>query len=924
MKKLVLVTLFIAAFSSFSQTAIQPVGSGTQLDPYKIATWENLYWMSISSNSHDKYFKQTADIDFATAVPNIQTWTWIYGTGWTPIVYFTGTYDGQGYKIENLYINMSESASGQSAGLFDSTNGAVLKNMIVSGEIHNISYSGFLSGTAVNTTVINCSGSGYLLTHHNSGGLIACAYSSQISNSCSDVIVLPYSYGYSPTYIGGFIAIADNGTTINNCYSKGQINGGSGLNGGLVSYLTNSNVTKSYSIVNIEGTSDNGGLIRLSSSSTVTASFWSDYFSGQTVSPGGGTHVSTSLIDDIDFYQAAGWDFIYYSDDGINNEWKMYTNALASLPCLSWQTFSNWGPVVNDSWAFEITDTGAKFTAEILDIGNPAASEHGILCYEYLDPESHFVTHLDSVYSAGIYQDSISGLKPNTIYKFRSYAQNAQTSPNGSLGEFRTLQKPSVAIQAVTEISTSGATLNGNLTVVGYPSVTEHGFCVNTYGNPGFGDIVYDLGPRSSTGSFTQQLSGLEVITTYYVKSFAINQADTVFSGEISFTTLDLFAGSGTSESPFEISILADLENLSTRSTYWDKYYIQTADIDADSTSGWNYNEIEEVYHGFSPIGNQMMPFVGNYNGQGHKITDLYINFSPEYQYGAGFFGNTSGAVISNLSLENVSVTGYENTGGLIGANLSYSSVTECSSSGTVSGVNNVGGLVGYNYLGSSIQNSFSAGTVNGTDQNTGGLTGNNNNMSTLTNCYSTAAVNGNSNAGGLTGTNYNSASIFYCYSAGSVTGTNGTGGLVGWNDGTMTEYSFWDTQASGQTASAEGIGKTSAEMKTKSTFTDAEWDFSTVWKIDGFNNGGYPYLKWQVYPLISPQNITIIYSSAEPVISWTNVGAASYNIYSAPDPYAEFPAGWTLEASGLTATSWTDTNASASVKKFYVVVAVN
>ncbi|HAQ61788.1 TPA: hypothetical protein DCR49_07320 [Candidatus Delongbacteria bacterium] len=80
-----------------------------------------------------------------------------------------------------------------------------------------------------------------------------------------------------------------------------------------------------------------------------------------------------------------------------------------------------------------------------------------------------------------------------------------------------------------------------------------------------------------------------------------------------------------------------------------------------------------------------------------------------------------------------------------------------------------------------------------------------------------------------------------------------------------------------------------------------------------------------QVLPPGTPENITIVYSSSLPEFTWSAAAnATSYKIYSAPDPYAVFPAGWTLEASGITATSWTDTNASASAKKFYVVVAVN
>ena len=43
----------------------------------------------------------------------------------------------------------------------------------------------------------------------------------------------------------------------------------------------------------------------------------------------------------------------------------------------------------------------------------------------------------------------------------------------------------------------------------------------------------------------------------------------------------------------------------------------------------------------------------------------------------------------------------------------------------------------------------------------------------------------------------------------------------------------FWDIETSRQSTSAEGMGKTTAEMQTASTFLDAGWDF-----IDETANG--------------------------------------------------------------------------------------
>ncbi len=65
--------------------------------------------------------------------------------------------------------------------------------------------------------------------------------------------------------------------------------------------------------------------------------------------------------------------------------------------------------------------------------------------------------------------------------------------------------------------------------------------------------------------------------------------------------------------------------------------------------------------------------------------------------------------------------------------------------------------------------------------------------------------------------------------------------GLVVYNCiGTITNC-FWDTETSGQSTSAGGTGKTTAEIKNISTFTEAGWVFPDIWNINPELNIGYP-----------------------------------------------------------------------------------
>jgi len=202
--------------------------------------------------------------------------------------------------------------------------------------------------------------------------------------------------------------------------------------------------------------------------------------------------------------------------------------------------------------------------------------------------------------------------------------------------------------------------------------------------------------------------------------------------------------------------------------------------------------------------------------------------------------------IVDSYAVGNVTGTGSSGeqaVGGLVGTggqSLGYIENTYATGDVTAASTNYVGGLVGRNYF--EVRTSYAIGDVTGNDY-VGGLTGGNQSSGDLQNTYATGAVTGNWNVGGLVGYNI-SATIDNSYSTGAVTGTGSfVNGLVGRNFGTVTN-SFWDTQTSGQASSDGGTPKTTAEMKTESTFTDAGWDFSSpVWSIESGINYGYPCL---------------------------------------------------------------------------------
>jgi len=200
---------------------------------------------------------------------------------------------------------------------------------------------------------------------------------------------------------------------------------------------------------------------------------------------------------------------------------------------------------------------------------------------------------------------------------------------------------------------------------------------------------------------------------------------------------------------------------------------------------------------------NSYIPYLaGEFDGNGYKILNLSFDFDFVSQ--VGLFGYlASGGRVTQVSVENVNITGAYRVGSLVGGNdgtvrYCYSSgsvtgwyavgglvginegtVINSHSSGSVTGWYTVGGLVGSNY--DTVWNSYSTGSVTG-NYYVGGLVGWND--GTVWNTISTGSVAGEWDVGGLVGSNYDT--VWNSYSTGSVTGNYYVGGLVGRNDGTV------------------------------------------------------------------------------------------------------------------------------------------
>jgi hypothetical protein len=263
---------------------------------------------------------------------------------------------------------------------------------------------------------------------------------------------------------------------------------------------------------------------------------------------------------------------------------------------------------------------------------------------------------------------------------------------------------------------------------------------------------------------------------------------------------------------------------------------------DLDSTTA-GYEELASPTanggKGWDPIGTFVTNvgsryFEGTFDGQGYEIRDLFINRPDDSCVGL-FHGVGQQGVVKNIGAVNVTVTGKNSVGGLVGFNSgtvinSYSSgnvtgeervgilagnsndtVSNSYSTGSVSGQEYVGSLVGFN--GGTVSNSHSTGNVTGYSR-VGGLVGCNY-YATVSNSHSSAKVIGHDYVGGLVGCNGmpdsavgEGCTVSDSYSTGNVTGNNWVGGLVGYNYESYVSNSYSSAKVTGDEYVGGLVGK--------------------------------------------------------------------------------------------------------------------
>ncbi len=874
-------------------------GSGTEENPWQVETLEQLQLIA-DTLYLDQHFIQIADID-AGEEEN--------GTNFNPIGEsespFTGTYDGNGFIISGLTINLS-GANG--AGLFGYAENARIKNTglvltTVSGNRFVGGLAGWFRGGWISNSFCKCT----ISADGRAGGLVGYNWSGEISDS----------------------------------YVAGDISGNFRI-GGLVGVnVDNGSVSTSYAGGKVTGNDHIGGLVGQNDASVIN-SYWDMEATGQNDGIGFGDTNGATGRTTSEMTGASAYDYMPEFD--FRRVWLL----TEGYPALNWE----------DVQAIEPPELEAPPMVELISPEDEAIINHPKPDFYWNEARDAFSYQIqiatdedfdsllvDNQELEETFYPAEDSLPSNTPWFWR--VRGINPAGKGEWSETRSF----------TILDTPFAGGSGTESDPWHISSVEQLQDINEYPESHFlqvrdihaghtefwndGKGFKQIGWRES-GDHFHIFSGTFDGGGFEISGLVINRAESYlglfgYTEEARIKNISLVEASisGASQTG---GLVGWMRNGTIKNSHF------SGEVTGGSNTGGLVGRISitQIEHssatGYVLGGMSVGGLIGRNSGS--DITDSYarVEVSQRWSLGhaGGLIGLSSGNIENSYAVGNVTssnsyiggligshrgliknsfsegnVSGEDRIGGLIGEN--RGEVRNAHATGNVSGRDLIGGLIGKNF--SDVHDSYAAGEVAGkretgglTGLNTGnitrshaavdvtgyvftgglvgrnqrnitssyaggdvsgngyvgGLTGSNAGISIVQGSYSLGSVEGEQRVGGLAGANLNDAQIHHSFSAGNVSGDEETGGFLGFNDANL-ENSYWNTESSeleqgiGSGASTGATGLTTDQMTGESAFNHmTDFDFYNFWLL----TESYPALFWEEVTAVPPPPITVALSS--------------------------------------------------------------
>ncbi|MFI4912116.1 MAG: GLUG motif-containing protein [Sedimentisphaeraceae bacterium JB056] len=713
----------LTAFSDYNPTVL--TGDGSVAKPFQITSAVEL----AAINNYDISANYTLLNDIDMSAINCKT----------AIIYcFDGSFNGNGFAIKNMNIfgggysglfsylttnasinvnidncNVTGSAlvgalaAENHGNIMDSCcNGTVIGSenvgALVGRNWGNISYCSSevsVDGTSENVgglvgenrgNISDSFNSGSVTGSDNIGGLVGYNYEGRINDSSNSGNVS------GNDFIGGMIGLSATAEgNIENSYSSGIITGNNNV-GGLIGSTYRDTIAESYSIAEVYGDNNVGGLIGESKGwSMISKSYFAGRVLGQQNNVGGlvginnyGRIYSSFNVGSVDGGTNVGSLSGYVSECEFSGSYSAgIINGISNTGGLIGYN-KGWARVYDCFWNEEVSGVQTTSGAGTGLSTSQMKIQSTFPSYRWDFNNTWIMSDVDSDYSGYpilIWQT----LDTTPLYTVTFNLGNGGTRIGG--GELiQTVEErdPAIAPEVDSvygwlfigwdksfDMITSDLTVNARYERMSFTVI----FDLGEHGNIESGSLIQSV--AFQTGATAPVIAADE---GWYFAGWNGDFTNVVKDITIQAKYRERFNGKDGIEEPLEVLLADELLYISENSEYWNLDVVLEGDIDCSG-----------IY--LLPIGSLEIPFSGEFNGCGHTITNLELDFCDNPAQ--GLFGVVgTGGVIQNLGVEaDIVAARYFNFDSGIIAGQNQGMISCCRSYGSVEGYITVGGIAGYN-----------------------------------------------------------------------------------------------------------------------------------------------------------------------------------------------------------------------------------
>jgi hypothetical protein len=200
-------------------------------------------------------------------------------------------------------------------------------------------------------------------------------------------------------------------------------------------------------------------------------------------------------------------------------------------------------PMITTTDVNVLNDTSVTSGGNITSDGGSSITIRGIVWDISSNPTIILSTKTNDGSGIGVFNSSISSLKPATTYYIRAYATNTIGTSYGNEVIFKTkVGLPKVTTDVASLITPESATSGGNVTSDGGSSIISNGIVWSETTNPTISLKTKTIN-TGKLGAFINKIDSLIPDKTYYIRAYATNAIGTSYGNEVIFKTKQIVIG---------------------------------------------------------------------------------------------------------------------------------------------------------------------------------------------------------------------------------------------------------------------------------------------------------------------------------------------------------------------------------------------